>query len=220
MSLKGFLTKKRPIFSKARVGTGGVRSQFIGVKTRALRPNDAAGGGKVSRGQKNVASAKSSSTTVELVPALLNIKSILVPIDFSAPSEKALAYAVPFARQFGAKLTLLHVVEPVATPDFAGSFPLVMENDKVMAECKRHLERVVKDLQIEPKLTERTLVRQGRSFHEIAEAARTLKADLIIISTHGYSGLKHALLGSTTERVVRHAPCPVLVVREREREFV
>ena len=95
-----------------------------------------------------------------------------------------------------------------------------MENDKVMAECKRHLERVVKDLQIEPKLTERTLVRQGRSFHEIAEAARTLKADLIIISTHGYSGLKHALLGSTTERVVRHAPCPVLVVREHEREFV
>jgi nucleotide-binding universal stress UspA family protein len=58
-------------------------------------------------------------------------------------------------------------------------------------------------------------VRFGRSFHEIAAAARTLKADLIIISTHGYTGLKHAVLGSTTERVVRHASCPVLVVRQR-----
>jgi nucleotide-binding universal stress UspA family protein len=155
---------------------------------------------------------------LELVPSLLQIKSILVPIDFSAQSEKALAYAVPFAEQFGAKLTLLHVVEPVGTPDFARSFPLV--NDNVMAECGRHLERVVKDLEIEPRLVQKTLVREGRSFHEIAEAARTLKVDLSIISTHGHTGLKHALLGSTTERVVRHAPCPVLVVREHEHEFV
>jgi nucleotide-binding universal stress UspA family protein len=143
-----------------------------------------------------------------------------VPIDFSPQSEKALAYAVPFAEQFGSKLTLLHVVEPVATPDFAKSYPLALDNDKAMAECKRHLERVVRDLEIEPAMLEKTLVRYGRSFHEIADAARTLKVDLIIISTHGYTGLKHALLGSTTERVVRHAPCPVLVVREREHEFV
>jgi universal stress protein A len=159
-----------------------------------------------------------SARRVEVVPSLLQIKSILVPIDFSAQSEKALAYAVPFAEQFGAKLTLLHVLEPVATPDFAQSFPLI--NDKVMADCGRHLARVVKDLEIEPKLVQRTLVREGRSFHEIADAARTLKVDLIIISTHGYTGLKHTFLGSTTERVVRHAPCPVLVVREREHEFV
>jgi nucleotide-binding universal stress UspA family protein len=163
---------------------------------------------------------RGAETDIELVPALLQMKSILVPIDFSPSSEKALAYAVAFARQFGAKLTLLHVVEPVATPDFAGSFPWMMENDKVMAECQRHLDRVLKDLQIESNLLEKVLVRQGRSFHEIADAARTLKADLIILSTHGYTGLKHALLGSTTERVVRHAPCPVLVVREQEKEFV
>ena len=148
-------------------------------------------------------------------PELRGIKSILVPIDFSAPSKNALAYAVPFAEQFGAKLTLLNVVEPVATPDFAKSFPLAMENDQVMAECKRELERVVKQSGVSPRLVEKTLVRFGRSFHEIADAARTLKVDLIVIATHGYTGLKHALLGSTTERVVRHAPCPVLVVRER-----
>jgi nucleotide-binding universal stress UspA family protein len=164
--------------------------------------------------------SKSASAAAEAVLGLLRIKTILVPTDFSPESEKALAYAVPFARQFKAKLTLLHVVEPVATPDFAKSFPLALEDDKVTAECKRHLERVVKDLKIVPKLIEKALVRHGRSFHEIADAARTLKVDLIIISTHGYTGLKHALLGSTTERVVRHAPCPVLVVRPREHEFV
>jgi len=150
----------------------------------------------------------------------MKIRSILVPVDFSAESEKALAYAVPFARQFGAKLTVLYVVEPTATPDFLASFPLVIENDKLMAQTKGHLDRIVSDLAIDRKLIDGTLVRYGRSFYEITEAARSLKADLIIISTHGYSGLKHALLGSTAERVVQHAPCPVLVVRPREREFV
>ena len=153
------------------------------------------------------------------VPSLLRIKSILVPIDFSTPSKKALAYAVPFAELFGAKLTLLHVVEPVATPDFANSFPLLMENDKVIAACKARLASLLRQKAIDSKLVEKMLVRQGRSFHEITDAAQTLKTDLIIIATHGYTGLKHALLGSTTERVVRHAPCPVLVVRERGREL-
>jgi universal stress protein A len=154
------------------------------------------------------------------VASLIRIQSILVPLDFSAPSQKALDYAVAFAKLFGAKLALLHVVEPVATPDFANSFPLLTENDKVKAACEAKLEFLIRQKGIGAKLVEKTLVRQGRSYHEITEAARTLKADLIIISTHGYTGLKHALLGSTTERVVRHAPCPVLVVRPREHEFV
>jgi nucleotide-binding universal stress UspA family protein len=153
------------------------------------------------------------------VHSSLRIQSILVPIDFSESSQRALKYAVPFAEQFDAKLILLHVVEPVATPDFAVSFPLLLENDKVKAACKGRLEHIIKEQAIESKRVEKTLVRFGRSFHEIADGARTLKVDLIIISTHGYTGLKHALLGSTTERVVRHAPCPVLVVRRREHEF-
>ena len=145
----------------------------------------------------------------------LQINSILVPLDFSVPSKQALHAAVAFAKQFGAKLTLLHVVEPVATPDFAASFPLALENDRLMASAKSELERVAKAARIPRGIVEKVLVRFGRSFHEIADAARTRKVDLIIIATHGYTGLKHALLGSTTERVVRHAPCPVLVVRQR-----
>jgi nucleotide-binding universal stress UspA family protein len=60
----------------------------------------------------------------------------------------------------------------------------------------------------------------GKPFHEIVAAAKQMEADLIVIATHGHTGFKHAIPGSTAERVVRHAPCPVLVVREREREFV
>lgn len=151
---------------------------------------------------------------------LLKLNSVLVPTDFSAESRKAIEYAVAFARQFGAKLTLLYVVEPVATPDFAKSFPLVMEKDELSADCKRHLERFVRESGIEEELIEKTLVRNGRAYHEITSAAKTLKSDIIIISTHGYTGLKHAIMGSTTERVVRHAPCPVLVVRPGEHEFI
>jgi len=155
--------------------------------------------------------ARRSSAAPSLSPR--DIQSILVPIDFSDPSRKALDYAAIFARQFKAKLTLLHVVEPVATPDFA-TFPLSMENDESIQIARKQLEKVAASLRLPRGTVEKTLVRFGRSFHEITEAARTRRMDLIIISTHGYTGFKHALLGSTTERVVRHAPCLVLVVRQ------
>lgn len=140
------------------------------------------------------------------------IRSILVPIDFSPPSAQALKYAAALATQFGAKITLLNVVQPVAMPDFAYS-PLMMENDKVMAQTKRELERVPVSQDVDSTLIDKVVVRKGVPFHEITGAAESLKADLIVIATHGYTGLKHVLLGSTAERVVRHAPCPVLVVR-------
>lgn len=139
------------------------------------------------------------------------IRSILVPIDFSPPSAQALKYAAALATQFGAKITLLNVVQPVATPDFA-YYPLMMENDKVNAQAKRELEGVPVSQGVDSNLIEKFVVRNGVPFHEITGAADSLKADLIVISTHGYTGLKHVLLGSTAERVVRHAPCPVLVV--------
>jgi len=114
---------------------------------------------------------------------------------------------------------LLHVVEPIAMPDFA-NFPLLMENDRVARVFRTKLDLLCKREAIKPRLIEKTLVRFGKPFQEICDAARGLKVDLIVISTHGYTGLKHAVLGSTAERVVRHAPCPVLVVREQEHEFV
>ena len=74
----------------------------------------------------------------------VRIRSILVPTDFSSASTKALAYAAALAEQFDAKITLLYVNEPIVMPDFANSFPLVMENDNLMASFKENLERLVK----------------------------------------------------------------------------
>ena len=140
------------------------------------------------------------------------IQSILVPLDFSDPSRAALQYAGRLAEQFGAKLLLLHVVEPTGTPDFA-YYPLMMENDKVLAKAKEELNQVVAIAELHPKLIGKILLRNGVAFQEITQAAKSLKVDLIVIATHGYKGLKHILLGSSTERVVRDASCPVLVVR-------
>lgn len=160
-------------------------------------------------------SARPGRTAAANRSGVFRVKSILVPVDFSPPSKKALEHATSVARLFKAKLTLLHVVEPVATPDFVAAFPLAMENDLTMAAANRRLLAFLKTARIPRAQIEKVLVRFGRSFHEITEAARTRKVDLIIISTHGYTGWKHAVLGSTTERVVRHAPCPVLVLRPR-----
>jgi len=142
------------------------------------------------------------------------IREILVPIDFSEPSKKALKYAVAFATQFGAQLILLHVIEPTAQ-----GFPypaLALENDQVKATMKRRLEGLGKYETTNPRLIQKAAVTHGRAFQEVVRAARGLQVDLIIMATHGYTGIKHVLLGSTTERVVRYAPCPVLVVREKE----
>jgi len=160
-----------------------------------------------------------ANPALELIPSLLKIRSILVPTDFSPESGKALTYARQFARQFGSKLLLMHVVELGAAPDFARAFPLAIESGHLLAEGRVQLERFARDTGVEPALLGKIVVRCGSPFLEISEAARRLKADLIIIATRGRTGWKHALLGSTSERVVRHAPCPVLVVRPGEREF-
>jgi len=157
-------------------------------------------------------SKRRSAHVPAATPSASRFQSILVPIDFSAQSERALQYALALARKTRAKLTLLHVVEPIGTPDFL-YYPLMVENEKLAKAARERLEKTCARAKIQPALLDRVLVRSGVAFNEIADAARTLHADLIAIATHGYTGLKHVLLGSTTERVVRHAPCPVLVVR-------
>lgn len=158
---------------------------------------------------------------INLVPLLLRLQTILVPIDFSKEGDKALQYALRFADQFGSKLVLLHVVEPIVYygGDF-GSLSAVTDTTEIVRATKIKLDILCMERGIGPRLLEKTLVRTGKPFVEIVDAAQSLKADLIVISTHGYTGLKHAVMGSTSERVVRHAPCPVLVVRQHEREFV
>ena len=164
--------------------------------------------------------ARRSEPRLDTAEKVFQIQSILVPVDFSGPSLKALKYAALFAKRFGAKLTLLNVVEPTGTPDFMATFPIVMENDQLVRASEEHLRTMAGKCGIKAGLVEKILVRTGVPYHEIANAARTLKTDLIIIATQGNTGLKHFMLGSTTERVVRHASCPVFVVRENERELI
>lgn len=159
------------------------------------------------------------SVVIDLVPALIKVRTILVPIDFSETANKALVYAIKMADQFGSKIILLNVVEPIATPDLA-YHPLMLETDKVKSIAKGRLNDLCRRAKIPAQMLDRTLVRYGSPFAEITSAARTLKVDLIILTTHGYTGLKHVFMGSTAERVVRHAPCPVLTVREKEHGFV
>jgi nucleotide-binding universal stress UspA family protein len=149
------------------------------------------------------------------IPAanVFGLKKILVPVDFSDCSKKALQYAIPFARQFGAELTLISVVEPYpAVPEMA---PTDVET---IGDTKRELEKLRQS--VPETVRARTLLRTGSPPTEIVDAASDLGTDLIIIATHGRKGLSRVVLGSTTEKVVRHAPCPVLIVRESEREFI
>src|ERR1043165_6089403 len=94
---------------------------------------------------KNKKPTKAGKSAGASLRTSLGVKSILVPLDFSQPSKRALDYAVAVAQQLKAKLTLLHVVEPIVMPDFAASFPLAMENDKVMAAAEKELASVVEN---------------------------------------------------------------------------
>jgi len=148
------------------------------------------------------------------------IKKILIPIDFSDYSKAALKYSVSFAKVFNAELILIYVVEPVIyPPDFSmGQVALPTVDLDLNTRAKEELDKLVKT-EINSTLKARTTVRTGKPFVEIIECAKEEDIDLIIIATHGHSGVEHILFGSTAEKVVRKAPCPVLTLREPIKGF-
>jgi len=141
-------------------------------------------------------------------------KRILVPIDFSECSLSALAYALGLAVKLEAKITLLHVVEPAIFADNYLITPTAVEeaNQNLVAAGRERLAALQRRAAAQSVAAE-PLVRMGRAQSEISDTAEATGADLIVMGTHGYGGIKQLLLGSTAERVVRHAPCPVLTVR-------
>lgn len=146
----------------------------------------------------------------------LKFRRILVPLDFSGQSRQALACAVPLAAAFGAKISLLHVAQPPVAmrtmPD--GGITVPVNTDRLVELAQERLDEMAAEF-LPAILRGNTLVCEGSPTYEITAAAKTLKADLIVLSTHGFTGLKRVFLGSTAERVVRHADCPVLTVRRR-----
>jgi nucleotide-binding universal stress UspA family protein len=175
---------------------------------------------KTKRSQKAKA-PKGARRSSKSAQSQFDLRRILVPIDFSDHSKKALQYAIPFAEQFKASIDLLYVVEPAIYPaDFSFGqvgFPAV--EDELRQRGAEELEGLIKR-EIRARVVARSCVKTGKAAYEIEQYAREESIDLIIIATHGHSGVEHVLFGSTAEKVVRHAPCPVLVVRMAEKEFV
>lgn len=148
------------------------------------------------------------------------INKVLVPIDFSDYSKSALKYAVNFAKSFSAEVILIYVVEPIIyPPDFSmGQIAMPSINTEWDERAKDELAKLAKN-EITGVNSVKTIIKTGKPFVEIIETAKEENVDLIIIATHGHSGVEHILFGSTAEKVVRKAPCPVLTLREPLKGF-
>lgn len=159
---------------------------------------------------------------MRVIPRSFNLNRILVPLDFSPLSKKALHYATRFAREFDAELVLFHVLDPEIPPSFDGQMipPSNMNGNGSASAEKKELKALVGSVRATGIERVDSAIRRGIASHEIVEAAKDLDVDLIIMATHGYTSWQHFCIGSTAERVVRAAFCPVLVVREKEHEFV
>ena len=145
-------------------------------------------------------------------------ESILVPIDFSEHSTKTVHYAARLALRFNSSMKLLHVFE---IPDYAavhykqqfrGATQIEAQIQVAELEARENLAAFERRL-LNKGIKVEAYLRVGYAFDEIVTVAKHFDIDLIVIGSHGHTGLLHLLLGSTAERVVEHAPCPVLVVK-------
>ena len=145
----------------------------------------------------------------------MNFRRILVATDFAESAERALACAVQLARRHGAELVLVHVyMDLPAYPEItAGQVEAIYEEQRAWIEAA--LERRARAARGEGLLA-RAVLRTGPAASTIAETAKDEGADLLVVGTHGRSGLDRLILGSVAERVVRLASCPVLVVKSAE----
>jgi nucleotide-binding universal stress UspA family protein len=147
------------------------------------------------------------------------ITRILVPVDFSAHSEKAVRYAMTLATRFGARVSLLHVVEdPFVTgawqaEAFVPNIPELL--DDLMKAAQAHIAEVKTRAAASGVVPAATVVK-GQPAQAIVEEATAGGFDLIVMGTHGRTGLSHAFVGSIAERVMQRAPCAVLTVRETD----
>jgi nucleotide-binding universal stress UspA family protein len=151
---------------------------------------------------------------------MVPIRRILFPTDFSEPADHAWPFALHFAQEFGAEIHLLHVVAPPPRmmEAYAGNFDPAKFAEVLTAEANASLDRFVQEAKVR-NIPSQSEVRVGVDFHEIVDYARSHQIDLIVMATHGRTGLAHALVGSVAEKVVRKAPCPVLTVKHPAMKF-
>lgn len=152
---------------------------------------------------------------------MIEMKNLLFPTDFSDFSAYAASFAVAFARDYGAKLHVLHVIElPLGMPDALALKTSESElREKTRELAQKELESAATPETVRDLAYEFACVK-GKPFVEIIKFARDRKIDMIVMGTHGRSAVESAVLGSTSEKVVRKAPCPVLTVRRPGHRFV
>jgi nucleotide-binding universal stress UspA family protein len=152
---------------------------------------------------------------------MINLKRILVPTDFSESARHALTYAVSFAREYEAEIVLLHVVENLTVGYASDLFPVPLAEvfEEISGYAKLELGKLAAEVRAKGAQVREQVV-QGKPSAEILRVGREETVDMIVLGTHGKGLLDQALFGSTAERVLRKAPCPVLTVRLSEHEFV
>lgn len=153
-----------------------------------------------------------------LAGSAASIKNILVPIDFSPASLLAIDYAVAFAKRYQANLTLLYVV-PTTLPADVTQVTMVLEYERWARLARMEMRKLCAEKIPRPLQVER-IVCEGSPHHEVSKQAKEGDFDLVVIAAHGKTGLQRFMLGSTAERIVQYTPCPVLVVREKEHDFI
>jgi nucleotide-binding universal stress UspA family protein len=148
------------------------------------------------------------------------IQNILVPVDFSEMSIQAINTATRLARRFGASTHLAHVRQFAYASGFLPAppmdpFPVMPDEQDAEKNAAEKLHVLARECDV--PLATCHILSGGPAFDEICRVAQNIPADLIVMPTHGRTGLKHVFLGSTAERIVQHSPCPVFVVREKKR---
>jgi nucleotide-binding universal stress UspA family protein len=142
------------------------------------------------------------------------VNRILVPVDFSEHSQRALVEALAMAAIYGAEVTVLHVWEPPGVVVPAMAFGAPEEGDPEL-EVRQRLDDLVAAVDSPPGVRVEKRLATGVAYATIVEVAEEGSYDLVVIDTHGRSGLARFFVGSVAERVCRHAPCPVLVLRAK-----
>jgi nucleotide-binding universal stress UspA family protein len=155
------------------------------------------------------------------VGPVIEIKKILIPTDFSEYSQFALKYAMALAVSFKARLYVIHVCEHAITG--AGTEAYHFSVPEFLADVEKaereSLEKIVSEIR-SAGIDAQSVFTTGRAYIDIVDKAKELDVDLITLATHGRKGLSHFVFGSTAEKIVRLAPCPVLTVKHPEHDFV
>ncbi len=151
---------------------------------------------------------------------MLNIKNIIVPTDFSKLSQSAFEYAKDLAEKMDATLHLVYVLEK--TPPFLAMRSLDISEEEVMKSMTEHaikqLKQTADQIKEDSAVKIIEVLRHGVDYEEIVNYSKEINNDLIVIATHGRTGILHTLLGSVAEKVIRYAKCPVLVITPQEEE--